>query len=84
MKIPEKMTQVLEKDGVVAITTLGQDGPHMVNTWNSYVRVTEDGRLLVPAGYMQTTEANSEHFVGGGTGLMVWVGAAVPTGEMRC
>ena len=27
---------------------------------------------------------NSEHFVGGGTGLMVWVGAAVPTGEMRC
>ena len=28
--------------------------------------------------------ANSEHFVGGGTGLMVWVGAAVPTGEMRC
>ena len=58
MKIPEKMTQVLEKDGVVAITTLGQDGPHMVNTWNSYVRVTEDGRLLVPAGYMQTTEAN--------------------------
>jgi len=28
--------------------------------------------------------ANSEHFVGGGTELMVWVGAAVPTGEMRC
>jgi len=27
---------------------------------------------------------NSEHFVGGGTELMVWVGAAVPTGEMRC
>ena len=23
---------------------------------------------------------NSEHFVGGGTELMVWVGAAVPTG----
>ncbi len=27
---------------------------------------------------------NSEHFVGGGTELMVWVGAAVPTGKMRC
>ena len=27
---------------------------------------------------------NSEHFVGGGTGLMGWVGAAVPTGKMRC
>ncbi len=58
MEIPEKLTQVLEKDGVVAIATLGQNGPHMVNTWNSYIRVTEDGRLLIPAGYMQVTEAN--------------------------
>lgn len=58
MEIPEKLTQVLEKDGVVAIATLGQDGPHMVNTWNSYIRVTEDGRLLIPAGDMQVTEAN--------------------------
>ncbi|HEY3401149.1 MAG TPA: pyridoxamine 5'-phosphate oxidase family protein [Geothrix sp.] len=58
MEIPGKMKQVLEKDGVVAIATLGQNGPHMVNTWNSYIHVTEDGRLLIPAGYMQTTEAN--------------------------
>lgn len=43
---------------MVAIATLGQDGPHMVNTWNSYVQVTEDGRLLIPAGYMRQTEAN--------------------------
>lgn len=58
MDIPEKMTQVLARDGVVAIATLGQDGPHMVNTWNSYIRVMEDGRLLIPAGGMQRTEAN--------------------------
>ncbi len=30
----------------------------MVNTWNSYIRVTAEGRLLIPAGYMQKTEAN--------------------------
>ncbi len=30
----------------------------MVNTWNSYIRLTEDGRILIPAGYMQRTEAN--------------------------
>ena len=30
----------------------------MVNTWNSYLRTTEDGRLLIPAGYMHRTEAN--------------------------
>lgn len=56
--IPEKLQEILTKDGVVAIATLGQDGPHMVNTWNAYIRVTEDGRLLIPAGYMHKTEAN--------------------------
>jgi Pyridoxamine 5'-phosphate oxidase len=58
MEISEKLMQVLEKDGVVAIATLGQNGPHMVNTWTSYINVTEDGRLLIPAGYMRVTEAN--------------------------
>jgi len=56
--IPEKLIEVLKKDGVVAIATLGKDGPHMVNTWNSYVRITTDERLLIPAGYMHLTEAN--------------------------
>jgi hypothetical protein len=58
MIIPEKMLEVLKKDGVVAIATLGKDGPHMVNTWNSYIRITKDERLLIPAGYMHLTEAN--------------------------
>ena len=58
MDIPEKLREVLKKDGVVAIATLGEDGPHMVNTWNSYVRLTADGRMLSPAGYMNQTEAN--------------------------
>lgn len=56
--IPEKLREVLKKDGVVAIATLGSDGPHMVNTWNSYIRITDDERLLVPAGYFNKTEAN--------------------------
>jgi len=58
--IPEKLLEILKQDGVVAIATLGQDGPHMVNTWNSYVMVSADGRLLFPAGYMHRTEANIE------------------------
>jgi len=56
--IPEKLRDVLRKDGVVAIATVGEDGPHMVNTWNSYVRLTDDGRMLIPAGFMHRTEAN--------------------------
>lgn len=56
--IPEKLREVIKHDGVVAIATLGEDGPHMVNTWNSYLKITDDGRLLIPAGYMHRTEAN--------------------------
>ena len=48
----------MKQDGVVAIATLGNDGPHMVNTWNSYIKVSPDGRLFIPAGYMHKTEAN--------------------------
>jgi predicted pyridoxine 5'-phosphate oxidase superfamily flavin-nucleotide-binding protein len=56
--IPEKLLEVLKHDGVVAIATMGADGPHLVNTWNSYIRITDDERLLIPAGYMNKTEAN--------------------------
>jgi hypothetical protein len=59
--IPEKLKEIMEKDGVVAIATLGPDGPHMVNTWNSYLRISTDGRLFIPAGYMHKTEANIAH-----------------------
>ena len=56
--LTEKLKEIMNQDGVVAIETLGEGGPHMVNTWNSYLRVSGDGRLLIPAGYMHKTEAN--------------------------
>lgn len=56
--IPEKLQELMKTDGVVAIATLGSDGPHMVNTWNSYLRLSPEGQLLIPAGYMHKTEAN--------------------------
>jgi hypothetical protein len=56
--IPEKLTEVLTHEGVVAIVTQGINGAHVVNTWNSYIKVTEDGRLLGPVGGMNATEAN--------------------------
>ena len=59
--ISEKLQEILKKDGVVAIATLGKDGPHMVNTWNSYIRVSPEERLLIPAGYMHQTEENIKH-----------------------
>ena len=59
--IPEKLQEIMKKDGVVAIATLGEGGPHLVNTWNSYVKVSQDGRLFIPAGYMHKTETNIAH-----------------------
>ncbi|WP_281276038.1 pyridoxamine 5'-phosphate oxidase family protein [Geomonas edaphica] len=58
MMIPDKMKEVMAHEGVVAIVTQGIEGPHMVNTWNSYLRISDDGKLLVPVGYMHLTENN--------------------------
>ena len=74
--IPDKLREILKTDGVVAIATLGQDGPHMVNTWNSYVRISEDGRLLIPAGYMHRTEAN----IAFNNNVLITVGSSKVTG----
>ncbi|EPR44310.1 pyridoxamine 5-phosphate oxidase-related FMN-binding protein [Desulfovibrio sp. X2] len=55
--IPEKMLEVIKNEGVAAIATQGEDGPHMVNTWNSYLKIV-DGRIVVPVGGMNKTERN--------------------------
>ena len=59
--VPEKLLEIMKQDEVAAIATLGSDGPHMVNTWNSYIKISPDGRLFIPAGYMNKTEANIAH-----------------------
>jgi Pyridoxamine 5'-phosphate oxidase len=76
--IPEKLLEVLKQDGVVAIATLGPDGPHMVNTWNSYMQITNDGRLLIPAGYMQLTEAN----IAFNSNILITLGSSKVAGKL--
>ncbi|HNR97812.1 MAG TPA: pyridoxamine 5'-phosphate oxidase family protein [Planctomycetota bacterium] len=58
--IDAKMREVLvtPPDAALAIVTQGDGGPHVVNSWNSYVLVTSEGRLLIPAGRMFATERN--------------------------
>ncbi len=56
--IPAKLLEVLSKEGVVAIVTEGKEGAHLVNSWNSYIKITTDESLLVPVGGMKVTEAN--------------------------
>ena len=56
--LTENFYEVLKNEGVVSIVSWGIDEPHIVNTWNSYLVVTEDERILIPAYAMRRTEKN--------------------------
>jgi hypothetical protein len=58
--INEILLEVLShpSDGIVALVTQGADEAHVVNTWNSYIHITSDDKLLIPAGFMYITEEN--------------------------
>ena len=56
--LTEKFFDVLKKEGVVSIISWGIDEPHVVNTWNSFLVVTSDERILIPAYAMCKTEKN--------------------------
>ena len=56
-KLSEKFHEVLKHEGVVSIVSWGVE-THVVNTWNSFLVVTEDERILVPAYGFRKTEKN--------------------------
>jgi hypothetical protein len=55
--LSEKFFEVLEHEGVVSIVSWGIE-THVANTWNSYLVVTEDERILIPAYGFRKTEKN--------------------------
>ncbi|MEI6059882.1 MAG: pyridoxamine 5'-phosphate oxidase family protein [Bacteroidota bacterium] len=56
-KLSEKFLEVLTHEGVVSIMSWGVE-PHLVNTWNSYLVVTGDERILIPAYSFRKTQKN--------------------------
>ncbi|MGQ8336727.1 pyridoxamine 5'-phosphate oxidase family protein [Sunxiuqinia sp. A32] len=56
-KLSEKFYEVIDHEGVVSITSWGVV-PHVVNTWNSFLVITEDERILIPAYGFRKTEKN--------------------------
>jgi hypothetical protein len=58
-KLSDKFMEVLQHEGVVAIMSWGVE-PHMVNTWNSYLVVTGDERIIIPAYGFRKTQKNVE------------------------
>jgi hypothetical protein len=56
-KLSEKFLEVLKHEGVVSIMSWGIE-PHLVSTWNSYLVITEDERILIPAYGFRKTQKN--------------------------
>lgn len=57
--LPEKFHDVLKHEGVVTVVSWGASPePHIANTWNSYLVVTDDERILLPAAGFRKTEKN--------------------------
>lgn len=59
--LTEKFYEVLNHEGVVSIVSWGVDEAHVTCTWNSYLVVTEDERILIPAAGMNSTEKDVNH-----------------------
>ena len=55
----EKFKDVLTNEGVVSIISWTEGEPHVVNTWNSYVVIADEERLLIPAWAFRRTEKNT-------------------------
>ena len=45
-------------DSAATIVTHSNNQPHISNTWNSFITLTEDEKLLIPVGGMNLTEKN--------------------------
>ncbi|WP_333650597.1 pyridoxamine 5'-phosphate oxidase family protein [Lacrimispora sp.] len=56
--LSQKFYDVLQKEGVVSIVSWATGEPHVVNTWNSFLVITSDERILIPAYAMRKTEKN--------------------------
>lgn len=50
--------EVLTHNGVVSITTWAENNAHVSNTWNSYLHITDDNKILIPAAWLHKTEKN--------------------------
>ena len=56
----EKFHDVISQEGLVASVSWGNGEPHVVNTWNSYLIIQGNDKILIPAAGMRKTQANVE------------------------
>ncbi len=78
-KFNETFREVLNFNGVVSMTTWANGDAHVSNTWNSYLVITEDDKLLIPAAWLNKTEANA---VANGDKMIITLGSHEVQGKM--
>lgn len=59
--LTEKFYEVLNHEGVVSIVSWGVDEAHVTCTWNSFLVIAEDEKILIPAAGMHSTENDVKH-----------------------
>lgn len=55
---PDKFFDVVKTEGVVSIVSWAANDAHVVNTWNTYLVLASENRILIPAYGMRKTEKN--------------------------
>jgi peroxiredoxin len=55
---PDKFFDVVKTEGVVSIVSWTANDAHVVNTWNTYLVLASENRILIPAYGMRKTEKN--------------------------
>jgi hypothetical protein len=55
----DRFREVISKEGIVSIVSCSDGEAHVVNTWNSYLVIPDDGRLFIPAWKMKKTEGKT-------------------------
>lgn len=58
MMFNDTFKEVLTHNGVVSITTWAENSAHVSNTWNSYLQLKDENRILIPAAWLNRTEKN--------------------------
>lgn len=53
-----KFKEVVSNEGVVSLVSCADNEAHVVNTWNSYLVIPDEERILIPAYGMRKTESN--------------------------
>ena len=69
--LPEKLHDVMSYEGVVSLTTWTSEGPHVTNTWNTYIVEKDDDRLLIGGQKLAPIGIFVAHALGDEYGIVV-------------